>query len=332
MDMKNKIIRVGVIGAGGNIGHTHCENLAKYTEGAVLSAVYDINLEKAAEVAAKYGAKVMDSALDLIHSEEVDAVLVCAWDPTHAELTIRTIGAGKPVFCEKPMATTIADAEDVCDAEKQAGTRLVQMGFMRRFDPDYMEMKRVLDSGELGEPLMIHCISRTRETSVENRQDSMQVTNVAIHEIDICRWLLGENMKEVMVRYPKATSIARGKCHDPQFMMMQSESDVLIGLEATANSYYGYEILCEIVCEKGTIRLPVTPSVQVRSYLHTGHALPADWNDRFVAAYRNELQHWINYLRGLTEIPGPGTEDGYEACRISEALIRAQGSGLWETV
>ena len=113
---------------------------------------------------------------------------------------------------------------------------------------------------------------------------------------------------------------------------MQSESDVLIGLEATANSYYGYEILCEIVCEKGTIRLPVTPSVQVRSYLHTGHAIPADWNDRFVAAYRNELQHWINYLRGLKAIPGPGTEDEYEACRISEALIRAQGSGLWETV
>ena len=209
---------------------------------------------------------------------------------------------------------------------------MVQMGFMRRFDPDYLEIKRVLNSGELGDPLMIHCISRTRETSVENRKDSMQVTNVAIHEIDICRWLLGENMKEVMVRYLKATSIARGKCHDPQFMMMQSDTDVLIDLEATANSYYGYEILCEVVCEKGTVRLPVTPAAVVRSYLHAGQALPPDWNERFVAAYRNELQHWVNYLRGITEVPGPGTADGYEACRISDALIRAQESGQWEQV
>ena len=330
--MVNGKIGIGVIGAGGNIGHTHCENIARYTEGAVLSAVFDINREKAQEIAGLYGARVMDSADDLINSAIVDAVLVCAWDPTHAALTIQAIKAGKPVFCEKPMATTIEDASAVIAAEKKTGKRLVQMGFMRRFDPDYIEMKRVLDSGELGEALMIHCISRTRETPVENRKDSMQVTNVAIHEIDICRWLLGENMKEVMVRYPKATAIARGKCHDPQLMLMQSESDVLIDLEATANSYYGYEILCEIVCEKGTIRLPVTPAVVVRSYLKAGHALPSDWNERFVTAYRNEIQHWVNYLRGITDVPGPGTEDGYEACRISEALIRAQESEVWEIV
>ena len=273
------IVRIGVIGAGGNIGHTHCENIARFTEGAVLSAVYDINQEKLKDIVDRYGAKVMESADDLIHSDEVDAVLVCAWDPTHAELTIKAIEAGKQVFCEKPMATTLADADAVIAAEKRAGKQMVQMGFMRRFDPDYLEIKRVLNSGELGDPLMIHCISRTRETSVENRKDSMQVTNVAIHEIDICRWLLGENMKEVMVRYPKATSIARGKCHDPQFMMMQSDTDVLIDLEATANSYYGYEILCEVVCEKGTVRLPVTPAAVVRSYLHAGQALPPDWNN-----------------------------------------------------
>ena len=158
------------------------------------------------------------------------------------------------------------------------------------------------------------------------------ITNIAIHEIDICRWLLGENLNEVAVRFPRATCFAEGTCQDPQMVLMQSDSGVLIDVEVSGNSYYGYEILCELVCEKGTIRLPVAAEPIVRSYLQCGQAIPEDWTNRFVVAYQEELQYWVDYLQGKTDVPGPGAEDGYEACKISDALIKAQTTGQWEKV
>ena len=111
---------------------------------------------------------------------------------------------------------------------------------------------------------------------------------------------------------------------------MQSESGVLIDVEVSGNSYYGYEILCELVCEKGTVRLPVASAPMVRSYLRLAQEIPEDWTNRFVTAYIKELQHWVDYVRGLTNDPGPGAEDGYAACVISDALVTAQGTGVWE--
>ena len=313
--MSKKELAIGVLGAGGNIGHTHSQNIATYVDGARLAAVYDLNTERAEEVAKAYGAKVMASAEELIASPEIDAVVIASWDGTHADLAVKCIQAGKPVFCEKPLATTLEDAKKVVEAEKASGKHLLQIGFMRRFDPDYIKMKKILDSGELGAPLM-----------------AQHITNIAIHEIDICRWLLGENLNEVAVRFPRATCFAEGTCQDPQLVLMQSDSGVLIDVEVSGNSYYGYEILCELVCEKGTIRLPVAAEPIVRSYLQCGQAIPEDWTNRFVVAYQEELQHWVDYLQGKTDVPGPGAEDGYEACKISDALIKAQTTGQWEKV
>lgn len=329
--MSKKELAIGVLGAGGNIGHTHSQNIATYVDGARLAAVYDLNTERAEEVAKTYGAKVMASAEELIASPEIDAVVIASWDGTHADLAVKCIEAGKPVFCEKPLATTLEDAKKVVEAEKASGKRLLQIGFMRRFDPDYIKMKKILDSGELGAPLMAHCISRTR-SHPKNHTTEQHITNIAIHEIDICRWLLGENLNEVAVRFPRATCFAEGTCQDPQLVLMQSDSGVLIDVEVSGNSYYGYEILCELVCEKGTIRLPVAAEPIVRSYLQCGQAIPEDWTNRFVVAYQEELQHWVDYLQGKTDVPGPGAADGYEACKISDALIKAQTTGQWEKV
>ena len=329
--MKANEIRVGIIGACGNIGRTHSENIALYTDGARLAAVYDLDPEKTAKVAEKYDAKTMASASELISSNEIDAVLIASWDKTHAALVMECIAAGKPVFCEKPLATEKEDAIKIVEAEKATGKHLVQVGFMRRFDPDYIKMKSIIDSGELGAPLMAHCISRTRSHPKDHTTEQ-HITNIAIHEIDICRWLFGENLNEVAVRFPRSTCFAEGTCKDPQLVLMQSESGVLIDVEVSGNSYYGYEILCEVVCEKGTIRLPIASEPVVRSYLQCASAIPEDWTARFVTAYRQELQHWVDYLRGLTTEPGPGSEDGCAACFVSDALIKAQKTGTWENV
>ena len=329
--MEKKTISAGIIGAGGSIGQEHLKRLTKRIDGVAVTALYDINKEKTDALAAAYGAESMESVDALIASDKVDAIVITAWDGVHAEMTNKAIAAGKPVFCEKPLATTLEDAKKVVEAEKASGKRLLQIGFMRRFDPDYIKMKKILDSGELGAPLMAHCISRTR-SHPKNHTTEQHITNIAIHEIDICRWLLGENLNEVAVRFPRATCFAEGTCQDPQLVLMQSDSGVLIDVEVSGNSYYGYEILCELVCEKGTIRLPVAAEPIVRSYLQCGQAIPEDWTNRFVVAYQEELQHWVDYLQGKTDVPGPGAEDGYEACKISDALIKAQTTGQWEKV
>ena len=325
-------LNIALIGCG-MIGREHIERIQNRIRNARIVAVCDVfeeGAKKGAEIAGA-GTKVYTDFNEAINDPDVNAVVVTTPGQFHKGPVLAAIKAGKPVFCEKPLATTLEDAKKVVEAEKASGKHLLQIGFMRRFDPDYIKMKKILDSGELGAPLMAHCISRTR-SHPKNHTTEQHITNIAIHEIDICRWLLGENLNEVAVRFPRATCFAEGTCQDPQLVLMQSDSGVLIDVEVSGNSYYGYEILCELVCEKGTIRLPVAAEPIVRSYLQCGQAIPEDWTNRFVVAYQEELQHWVDYLQGKTDVPGPGAEDGYEACKISDALIKAQTTGQWEKV
>ncbi|MGL6199839.1 MAG: Gfo/Idh/MocA family oxidoreductase [Lachnospiraceae bacterium] len=326
-----KAISVGIIGAAGTIGEMHAQSIAAEIDGANLVAIYDLNLPKIKKLADKYDAKIMESAESSIDSPLVDAVIVASWDETHAELTNKCIAKHKPVFCEKPLATNAADCKDLLKAEQSAGENLVQLGFMRRFDPCYKKIKDILKSGKLGIPLMAHCISRTPRIA-SSHTTPMHITNIVIHEIDIFRWLLEEDVNTVQALFPRKTSLASAQLQDPQFVIMQSKSGVLIDVEVSANSYYGYEIQCEVVCEKGTIRLPDQAEVMVRSRLMCSHEIPDSWSNRFPVAYRSELQHWIDYIRGRQKQPGPGCSDGYAACVISDALIRSQASGVWEKV
>lgn len=326
-----RVISVGILGAAGTIGRFHLHQLLSGIEGATVCAVYDINAQACAQLAQTHGLRQANSAQELIAMPEVDAVFITSWDATHASLTQQCIAAGKPVFCEKPLATTLADCAAVWEAEKQAGRRLVQVGFMRRFDPDYRRMKEILWSGELGAPLMAHCISRTPRIA-ESHTTPMHITNIAIHEIDVFRWLLQEELVEGQVLFPRTTALAAPPLRDPQLVLLQSESGVLIDLEASANSYYGYEIGCELVCEKGTIRLPLPAAPVVRSRLAVKTDMFDDWARRFPDAYREEVQHFVDWVRGDIACDAPGCTDGYAACAVADMLMRAQESGMRERV
>ncbi|MFR4415717.1 MAG: Gfo/Idh/MocA family protein, partial [Butyricicoccus sp.] len=125
-------------------------------------------------------------------------VVITSSDPSHAGYVLEALKAGKQVFCEKPLAQSAADCEKIIEAETAHGKRLVQVGFMRHYDRGYAEMKRIIDSGELGAPLMIHACHRN-VSQPDGFQTEMGVSNVAIHELDICRWLLGDEYKSGQV-------------------------------------------------------------------------------------------------------------------------------------
>ena len=141
-------VNVGVIGVG-MIGKDHIRRLTTVLAGAAVVAVTDVDLDQAKKIADGIpGASVHSTGQELINSRDVDAVLVCSWGPTHEEYVLAAIAAGKPVFCEKPLATSQEACLRIIDAEVAFGGRLVQVGYMRRYDAYYRALKAVVDSGD----------------------------------------------------------------------------------------------------------------------------------------------------------------------------------------
>jgi myo-inositol 2-dehydrogenase/D-chiro-inositol 1-dehydrogenase len=296
-----------------------------------VSGLCDVRRDRCEEVAARLGgAIVFDSGHDLIESDAVDAVLVTSIGETHAEFVLACIEAGKPVMCEKPLAPTVDECVRIIQAEVAHGKRAVIVGFMRRYDPGYREVKATLESGSIGEALMLHNVHRN-STVGEGYTSFMTMTDSMIHEVDVSRWLLGEEITAVQVIPPKRTPKAFPHLQDPQFAVFTTESGIMSTVEFFANAQYGYDVRCELVGSLGTASL-VNPVVA--STVTMGQAVetvPADWRGRFGAAYTAELQAWVSGLeRG--ESVGPSAWEGYAATNVVEVGVAAVRTGERMTV
>ena len=323
-------IRVGIIGTGG-IGTDHADKLAHSISGSVVVAVTDIDRARAEKVAADVGgAHVFDDGFELIRSDEVDAVLIASIGETHAAFTLASIEAGKPVMCEKPLAPTTPECLQVLEAEVAFGRRLVIVGFMRRYDTGYRQVKASLDSGSIGEALMLHNIHRNA-SAPESFTSFMSMTDSIIHEIDTSRWLLGEELVSVQVIPTRRTPKAPAHLQDPQFAAFTTESGILSTAEFFANCQYGYDVRCELVGTLGAASL-VNPVVAGRVTAGVDASpVPPDWRVRFAPAYAAELQAWISGLeRG--ETVGPSAWDGYAATRVTESGVEAVRTGERQTI
>lgn len=318
-------VRVGVIGAGG-IGRDHMRRLTHVVTGAEVTAVTDIDAERAADAAVRFGARTLPTGADLITAPDVDAVLVTSWGPTHAEHVLNAIAAGKPVFCEKPLATTAEDCLRIVEAEMVFGRRLVQVGFMRRYDAGYRELRRVITGDGIGTPLMVHCAHRNASAPA-SYTSRMAAQDTAVHEIDVLRWLLDDEIVSAQVLTPRATSRRHPHLRDPQFMLFETARGVRIDLEVFVNCQYGYDIQCEAVGETGLARLPDPAAVVVRSAGRQGTAVLQDWQQRFAAAFDAELTEWIAGVAAGAAPVGPSAWDGYAATVITDAAVASLESG-----
>src|SRR5829696_8133859 len=302
-------ISIGVIGAG-VMGSEHVRRLAAEVDGADVAAVADADLARADAAAAAAGARAHVDPLELIRSDDVDAVIVASSDATHADLVLACLAEGKPVLCEKPLAATAEASLLVAEAEAATARRLVQVGFMRRFDPDYTAMKRELDDGRLGEALLIHCAHRNPSVPPSYTSD-MLVTSSLTHELDVVRWLTGQEIVSASVLAPRSSSRAGG-LRDPQLAILETEGGVLVDVEVFANAGYGYDIRCELVGEEGRASLP--------------EAVAPGFLQRFADAYRLELQDWVDAVAdgGPT---GPSAWDGYAASAVADACLASLACG-----
>jgi myo-inositol 2-dehydrogenase / D-chiro-inositol 1-dehydrogenase len=318
-------VRVGVIGVG-MIGQDHIRRLTRVLAGAQVTAITDVDPVKAAEVGAEVlGATVYATGQDVIGADAVDAVLVTSWGATHEEYVLAAIAAGKPVFCEKPLAETQEACLRVIEAEVALGRRLVQVGYMRRYDAGYRAMKQVVASGRIGAPLIMHCGHRNPSVPGYYTKESA-IVDTAVHEIDIVRWLFAEEIVSTQVLTPRRSKNG-GELQDPLIVLFETESGAIVDVEVSVNIRYGYDIRGEIVGEEGTVALADTSPVLVRTAGTVGRTVPADWRERFVRAYDTEFQEWLDGVAAGRQPDGPSSWDGYAASVVADAAVEAMHSG-----
>ena len=318
------MLRVGVIGTG-MIGQDHIRRMTKVLAGVRVTAVTDVDADIAAKVADSVGATAHATGEQLVADPAVDAVVVCSWGPTHEQYVLASIAAGKPVFCEKPLATTQEACLRIVEAEVAHGSRLVQVGYMRRYDVAYRALKNVLDSGEIGAPLMMHCAHRNPSVPSFYEKESA-ITDTAVHEIDMARWMFGEEITAARVLIPR-TSGNGGVLQDPLLLILEMASGTLVDVEISVNIRYGYDIRGEIIGEDGTAALGELSPVSVRRLGRVSTPVPADWRERFILAYDVELQEWIDSIAAAGPPLGPSAWDGYAAAVVSDAGVEALRSG-----
>ncbi|AYW44776.1 Gfo/Idh/MocA family protein [Tetragenococcus koreensis] len=327
--MSDNKIQVGVIGCGA-IGREHIERLTNVVPETEVVAVYDYVREPAETAAKQYGATVYDSGEALIRSDEVDAILVASTDDTHADYVMEALKQNKYVFCEKPLALTAKECEKMIEIETKQGHRLLQMGFNRRFDKGYVEMKEAIDNSEIGEPLMIHSAHRNISQSPGFETD-YAITRVAIHEIDISRWLLDEEYDEVQVLKVKQSNHTAGDWLNPQLVMFKTLSGQRVDVEVQTDGAYAYDIRCQVVGESGTLDLPDPATVVKRNNQSVSNDLPSTWAGRFGKSYDDEFLGWAKGILN-DNIVGASTWDGYAACVTTDALIKSRQTGNPEKV
>jgi myo-inositol 2-dehydrogenase/D-chiro-inositol 1-dehydrogenase len=322
-------LRAGVIGTG-MIGRDHIRRMSTVLSGVRVTAVTDVDADTARRAGAGVGATVHATGAELIADPGVDAVVVCSWGPTHEEYVLTSIAAGKPVFCEKPLATTQDACLRIVEAEVAHGSRLVQVGYMRRYDGAYRALKAVLDSGTIGAPLFMHCAHRNPSVPGHYEKE-MAITDTAVHEIDMVRWMFGEEIAAARVLVPRRSRHG-GDLQDPLLMILEMAGGAIVDVEISVNIRYGYDIRGEVVGEDGTAALGELSAVAVRRAGQLATPVPADWRERFIRAYDVEFQEWIDSIAAGIGPVGPSAWDGYAAAVVSDAGVEALHSGERVTV
>lgn len=321
------MIGIAVIGAG-VMGTAHVATLAGLG-GVRVVGVTDPDRARAAGSAAQVpGAAVFDDADALIANEAVDAVLVVSPDDRHAAQVLRALEFGKPVLCEKPLATRMQDARAILRAD--AGRDLVQVGYMRRFDPAYVDFKAQLDAGAIGDLLFMRMIHRNA-TAPAFMAGADGISNSLVHEFDMLRWLTGQEVARIRIDVPPAAGA--GRLIDPVLATIETRGGVLLHIEQAANVRYGYQVRTEALGTDGVLEMATPMATRRLTAAGEVMAHPADFTMRFPDAYREEFADWIAALAaGKGRGRGATARDGAMAMAIAAAGVRALETGDWAEV
>ncbi|MFF4029073.1 Gfo/Idh/MocA family protein [Streptomyces sviceus] len=316
---------VAVIGTG-KMGADHVRRIHEVVSGARVSAVVDLDAERAKQIAARVqGCTAYTDPASAMAAADVDAVLIASPGPAHEAALLLAFEHDLPVLCEKPLTPDAASALRVVEAEQRLGHRRAQVGFMRRYDAEYMKLKSLLGTGQLGRPLMLHNRHRNA-ASPPFFTSSMLISDSVAHETDVTRWLLGHEITAVTVLRPTPTANAPDDLQDPQFVVFETDGGALSDVEIFVNCGFGYQVQAEAVCERGTARIGDGHAMVTNMAGRWGGTIAQDFVERFADAYDREVQAWVDATR-RGEVTGPSVWDGYAAAAVCEAGVRSLNEG-----
>ena len=308
------------------MGGRHARNLTREVAGARVVALVDPDEERRAAVASETGAALtFNDPYALIAHHDVDAVVIAAPDQFHAELARACIKPGKPVLCEKPLASNAHDAYKVIEAEIDAGTRLVQLGFMREYDPAHVAAVRALKGAGFGRALVFRGV-HVNPTKNALRTIEEVMSGSVVHDIHSGRWMMGNEITQVQV---STIPGAPDRPDTARFVLvhLRFAGGALGTIECNSESGYGYEVDVRISAESGAVETNSLRQPWVSHSGQRGQAVESDWLQRFEVAYIAEAQAWIESV--ARQVPtGPSAWDGYAVMVVADACAESAHSGL----
>jgi inositol 2-dehydrogenase len=319
---------VGVLGAG-RMGRRHAENLRSLVPEAKLVAVADVDLEAARQLAHDLEIDhYVDSVDALVERKDLDAVVIASPSRFHLSAVQTAAAAGKHILCEKPLALTIDGVDDAIAAARSANV-LLQVGFMRRYDPAYAEAYKRIEGGEIGTPVIFRSIGRDREPPPLSFYKSGSGTlflDSSIHEFDLARWLMRDEVAEVhafggTLACPELVQFGE---FDAGIVNLRFSHGAIGNVESFRQSRYGYDIYTEVVGSKATLRIGYLrqTALTVLSGEGVGHDVVDHFLVRFADAYLNELRDFVRSV--LTATPPRVTgDDARKALAIALAAARS---------
>jgi predicted dehydrogenase len=323
-------LNFGVIGVG-EMGKRHAENLRANVPGAKLAAIADVSAARTSQVAAELGvAATHDNVEALVARTDVQAVVISSPPKFHAPAIMAAAAAGKHIFCEKPLALTLEDADAALDAVARAGVML-QVGHMRRYDPPYVAAKKRIDAGEIGDIVVFKSIGRDQETPASAAPATAINGTIfhdsSSHDFDLGRWLTSDEVVEVHA-YSGSLAIPDMKRYgafDCGVVNLQFSRGAIGNVESFLDAKYGYDIRTEIVGTKGTIQVGSLRRTAVTVLTSTGTARDniTHWLDRFAEAYRLEMVDFVQTVLAGGKVKVTGL-DGRQSLAIADAAVRSQ--------
>ncbi len=333
MDRK---LRVCLIGCG-RAGMIHARNYKNKIDRAQITAVVDAVPEAAKAAAAELSVeKCYTDYHEILHDAEIDAVIVVSPTDLHCGIVVDCANAGKHIFCEKPLAMTVEECDEMVAACERNHVRL-QVGFMRRFDASFREAKALLDSGAIGDLVQIHSNTRgpskPRPWMYDIKKSNGILAEVNSHDIDAVRWMAGCDIRTVYAlagnfRNPEAKA-DYPDYYDSVLMTGTMENGVHFCIDGAAYVQYGYDSKMELIGTKGKIQVGRADQKFVHcTTVGNGTSTPfvESWQTLFLDAYLTEDLAFVAAVLDGTEVPVTG-KDGREAVAVVEAGNRSITEG-----
>jgi myo-inositol 2-dehydrogenase / D-chiro-inositol 1-dehydrogenase len=323
-------LRIGLLGAG-RIGKVHAGAIAS-SPGAQLVAVADA-IPAAAEALAATWNTVVASLDEIIDSPDIDAVVICTPTDTHADLIERAARAGKSVFCEKPIDLDV-DRVRACLAVVAETKTLLMVGFNRRFDPNFAEVRRRIDAGEIGDVEMVSITSRDPGPPPNDyiTRSGGLFRDMTIHDFDMARFLLGEEPVSVFAVGSVLVDPAIGKLGDVDSasLILTTASGKIAQISNSRRATYGYDQRVEVHGSLGMVSAENIRETTVEVANAAGYTRDPLLNffmNRYTAAYAAEIAAFVAAAGTPGAAVSPSGQDGLQALMLAEAAVRSAESG-----